>query len=182
MRTEAISLDAIRHRLLEGVLLRLARRPDAGEFVLRGGMLMRHWFRPIPRPAEDVDLVATFPFSVEEAAGRLLSAFADRGVPDGVAYDVEEAHVEGIWLETGTPGARIFAAGAAGGVEAEFYVDVTFGPPPRPAPVFGVIPTECGEGARLWMCRPEAVAGHKMQALWHRAMLGWRPKDLEDLR
>ena len=34
----------------------------------------------------------------------------------------------------------------------------------------------------MWACRPEAVAGHKVQALWHRAMLGWRPKDLDDLR
>jgi hypothetical protein len=42
MSTQATSLDAIRHRLLEGILLRLARRPDAGAFVLRGGMLMRH--------------------------------------------------------------------------------------------------------------------------------------------
>ena len=34
----------------------------------------------------------------------------------------------------------------------------------------------------MWMCRPEAVVGQKMQALWHLGMLGWRPKDLNDLR
>ena len=32
------------------------------------------------------------------------------------------------------------------------------------------------------MCRPESVVGQKMQALWHLGMLGWRPKDLNDLR
>src|SRR5262249_47537296 len=64
----------------------------------------------------------------------------------------------------------------------DFHIDITFGPYPRPAPVFGEIPTACGEPAQVWMCRPEAVAGHKMQALWHRGMLGWRPKDLNDLR
>jgi hypothetical protein len=32
------------------------------------------------------------------------------------------------------------------------------------------------------MCRPESVVGHKVQALWHLGMLGWRPKDLNDLR
>src|SRR5206468_2643440 len=61
-----------RHRLLEGALLRLARLPDADRFVLRGGMLMRLWFRPVARPAADLDLVATFPFSVEETARRAL--------------------------------------------------------------------------------------------------------------
>jgi hypothetical protein len=182
MRTEATSLDETRHRLLEGVLLRLGRRPYVSEFVLRGGMLMRHWFRPAPRPAEDLDLVATFPFAVEEATRRVLPLLTDGSVADGVTFDAEEARAEGIWLETGTPGVRFFASGESDGVEAEFHVDVTFGPPPRPAPVFGSIPTAFGEAARLWMCRPEAVAGHKMQALWHRGMLGWRPKDLNDLR
>jgi hypothetical protein len=181
MRTEATSADATRHSLLEGVLLRLARRPDADQLVLRGGMLMRHWFRPVVRPAEDLDLVATFPFDLEEAARRFLPVLAE-GASDGVAFDPDRVRFEGIWLETGTPGVRVFASGTAGGVEADFHVDLTFGPPPRPAPVFGEIPTACGEAARVWMCRPEAVAGHKMQALYHRSMLGWRPKDLNDLR
>jgi hypothetical protein len=182
MRTEATSLDATRHRLLEGVLLRLARRPDAQDFVLRGGMLLRHWFRPLPRPAEDLDLIAAFPFAVEDAAARFLGILADTAVADGVAFDVGEVRVDGIFLETGSPGVRAFATGVAGGVEADFHVDITFGPPPRPAPVVGAIPTACGEAARVWLCRPEAIVGQKVQALRHLGTLSWRPKDLEDLR
>jgi hypothetical protein len=184
MRTEATSLDldAIRHRLLDGILLRLARRPDADEFVVRGGMLMRHWFRPLPRPVGDLDLVATFPHAVEEAARRFLPLLADSTVGDSAAFDTDRVRFEGIWLETGSPGVRVFVSGVFGGVEDDFNVDLTFGPPPRPAPVLGELPTACGEAARVWMCRPEAVSGHKVQALWHRGMLGWRPKDLNDLR
>src|SRR3954451_22584481 len=104
MTTRTISLEATRHRLLEGVLLRLARRPDSAEFVLRGGMLMRHWFRPVPRPAEDLDLVATFPFAIEEAARRFLPVLADRAVADGVTFDAERVRVEAIFLDTGSPG------------------------------------------------------------------------------
>jgi hypothetical protein len=181
MKTQALSPETARHRLLEGVLLRLARRADVGDFVVRGGILMHHWFRPARRPVEDLDLVATFAFDVEQAAARFLAVLANEA-PDGVAFDAEEARAEGIWLDTGSPGVRIFATGIAGGTEADFHVDLTFGPFPRPAPVFGALPTACGEAARVWMCRPEAVAGHKVQALWHRGMLGWRPKDLEDLR
>jgi hypothetical protein len=181
MKTEATSLDVTRHHLLEGVLLRLARLPDAGDFVLRGGMLLRHWFRPVPRPAEDLDLVATFPFDVEAAAARFLPVFAD-GCSDGVAFDAERVRVESIFLDTGSPGVRVFASGTVGTAEADFHVDITFGPPPRPAPVFGSLPTACAEAARVWMCRPEAVAGQKVQALWHLGMLSWRPKDLNDLR
>jgi hypothetical protein len=182
MRTEATSLDATRHRLLEGVLLRLAGRPDAGEFVLRGGMLLRSWFRPIPRPAEDLDLVATFAFAVEEAMRRFLPVLAEEADDDGVTFDTERVRFEAIFLDTGSPGVRVFASGAAGGAEADFHVDITFGPPPRPGPVFGEIPTACGTAARMWVCRPETVVGQKMQALRHLGMLSWRPKDLNDLR
>jgi hypothetical protein len=182
MKTPATSPDAIRHRLLEGVLLRLARLPSAGGLVLRGGMLMRHWFRPLPRLALDVDLVAPSPLTPEEAVQRYLPLFTDTAVADGVAFDSDRLQVEGIWQHTDNPGVRVHACGAVDEDEAEFQVDITGGPPPRPAPVLGELPTACGQHARVWMCRPESVVGHKMQALWHRAMLGWRPKDLNDLR
>jgi hypothetical protein len=180
--TETLSLDAARHRLLEGVLLRLARRPDAGEFVLRGGMLMRHWFRPIARPAGDLDLVATFPFSLEEAAARFLPVLADESVEDGVVFDAERAYVEGIWLETRSPGVRVFVSGVAGRTEVDFNVDITFGPYPRPEPVLSTLPTDHGEIIMLRTCRPETIVGQKVQALWHLGMYSWRPKDLNDLR
>jgi Nucleotidyl transferase AbiEii toxin, Type IV TA system len=181
MKTKATTLDTIRHRLLEGVLLRLARRPDVGDFILRGGMLLRNWFRPFPRPAEDVDLIATFPFNIDEAAERLRPLLAD-SISDGVAFDIDRVHIEGIWLDTGTPGARLFTSGTADGIELDFHIDVTFGPYPRPSPVFDTITTASGESARVWMCQPEAVVGQKIQGLLHRGMLGWRPKDLHDLR
>jgi hypothetical protein len=182
MRTEALSLDEARHRLLEGVLLRLARRPDAGGLVVRGGMLLRHWFRPVPRPAEDLDLVATSPFGVEEATRLFLPLFTECGVDDGAVFDAERSRIDAILLETGSPGVRVFASGHAGGNEADFHVDVTAGPPPRPAPVLGELPTASGLPARVWMCRPESVVGQKVQALAHLGMLCWRPKDLDDLR
>jgi hypothetical protein len=172
-----------RHRLLEGVLLRLARLPDADHFILRGGMLMRLWFRPVARPAADLDLVSTFPFSVEETARRFIPLLADRGVADGVTFDPERSRAEGIWLDTPFPGVRLFASGEVDGVEDEFSVDVTFGEPLVPRPDLGDYPALGGAlAARLRMCRPETITGRKLHALRHMGMLHWRPKDLNDLR
>jgi hypothetical protein len=182
MGQAATTSESTRHRLFEGVLLRLARRPDVGEFILRGGMLLRHWLRPIPRPAGDLDFVATFPFDVEEAGQRFLRVLAEDGVEDGVAFDVERARVEGIFLETGSPGVRVYTSGVAGGIDLEFHADLTFAPHPRPAPVFEGISTECGLVARVRRCRPESVIGQKIQALRHLGVLAWRPKDLNDIR
>lgn len=181
MNPEAIDPDATRHRLLEGVLLRLARRPEVGAFVLRGGLLLRHWFRPVLRPADDLDLVATFPFSVPETEARLLPALAAEA-NDGVTFDLERSRAEGMFLETGSPGVRVFTSGTFAGIEDEFHIDVTFGPAPRPAPVLVDVPTASGATAAVWACRPEAVVGQKIQALRHLGVLGWRQKDLNDLR
>ena len=146
-------------------------------------MLMRLWFRPLARPAADLDLVATGPFSVEEMARRLIPLLADRGVDDGVTFDAERFRVEGIWLNTDFPGVRVFAAGEVEGVEDDFSMDVTFGEPLVPRPELGAYPT-LGRAltARLWMCRPETITGRKLHALSHMGMLHWRPKDLNDLR
>jgi hypothetical protein len=170
---------ALRHRLLEGVLLRLAQLPDAGGIVLRGGMLLRHWFRPTPRPALDLDLVARSPLTVTDAT-RFLPMFADT-VADDVTFDVEGIAVEGIWLQSDHPGIRLHISGAYAGQEDDIQVDVTGGPPPRPAAVMSELPTSTGT-VRLWTCRPESIVGQKLQALWHLGMFGWRPKDLDDLR
>jgi hypothetical protein len=177
------SAEIVRHRLLEGVLLRLARLPDGERFVLRGGMLMRLWFRPHPRAAGDLDLVGVFPFSVEETARRFARLLADSDVDDGVTFDPERFRVEGIWLDTNFPGTRLLAAGEVGGIEDEFSVDVTFGEPLVPAPQPGEYPLLCGkQTARVWMCRPETITGRKLHALVQMGRLRWRPKDLNDLR
>src|SRR5262249_6217188 len=131
------SADATRHRLLEGVLLRLARLRDADQFILRGGMLMRLWFRPLARPAADLDLVSASPFNVRRTARRFARLLADRGVDDGVTFDTGRFRAEGIWLKTDFPGVRLFGSGAADGVKDEFCVDLTFGEPLVPEPETG---------------------------------------------
>ena len=177
------SRDVHHHRLLEGILLRLARLPDADHFILRGGMLLNLWFRPLVRLAADLDLVSTFRFSVEETAQRFIPLLANRSIDDGVTFDPERFRVEGIWLKTDFPGVRLFASGEVDGVEDDFSVDVTFGEPLIPKPELGEYPTLCRRRtAHLWMCRPETITGRKLHALMHMGMRHWRPKDLNDLR
>jgi len=174
-------MSETRHRLLEGVLLRIANLPDAGGLALRGGMLLRNWFRPVPRPTPDLDLVAPSPAAAEAARGS-LSLFTDETIQDGVAFDGGHIQVERIWVHTENPGLRIHVCGRVAGREHHVKVDITGGPPSRPGPILGELPTALGRSARIWMCRPEAVAGQKVQALCHLGMLSWRPKDLDDLR
>ena len=182
MRIDADITDAVRHRLLEGVLLRLARRADAGDLVLRGGMLLRHWFGARPRPALDIDLVAPGPVTVEDANRRYLSLFAGPSIADGVLFDAESVQLTSIWQHTSNPGVRFKIRGRHGGNGAEIQIDITGGPPPRPEPIWVEMPMECGLSARVRVCRPESVVAQKVQALCQLGMHCWRPKDLDDLR
>jgi hypothetical protein len=180
MRSLSVASAKIRHRLLEGVLLRLARRPEAAEVVLRGGMLLRQWFRPLPRPAQDVDLVGPGPLRRADAE-RFLPLFADETVNDGVRFDVEGMRVASIWEQTAHPGLRFQVMGQWGEGEADIQVDITGGPAVHPPAEWGELPTACGQVLRLRMCAPEHIIGQKIQALVHMNVYRWRPKDLLDL-
>jgi hypothetical protein len=126
-----------------------------------------------------VDLVATFAFDVAGAARRFLPVLVD-DANDGVSFG--PARAEGIFLDTGSPGVRVFSSGRVNGAEVDFHVDITAGPFPRPVPVVEPVKLAAGHVARVWACRPETVAAQKVQALAHLGMYSWRTKDLNDLR
>jgi len=171
----------MRFRILSGYLCRLARRRDAADLVLRGGMLLRHWFAPWPRPVGDLDLVATYPFDIEETGRRLKAVLADQQIDDGVAFDTDRHRVQGIWLNTNFPGVRMFASARVEEVHAQFSIDITFGEPLIPPPQLAEYPLTSGPSPKLWMCRRETIVGRKLHALWHMGLMHWRPKDLHDL-
>ncbi len=163
--------------------MRLGQLEDQNQFVLRGGMLMRLWFRPLLRAVGDLDLVALFPFDLKEARRRFMPVLADRTINDGVAFDSERCRVDGIWLNTNFPAARIYAAGEVDGEEGDFTVDITFGEPLIPIPTLEEYPMlGCDLSTSLWMCRPETILGRKLHALMHMGRQHWRPKDLNDIR
>jgi hypothetical protein len=170
----------VRHHLLEGVLRRVGRLPDAGGLVLRGGLLTRAWIAPWPRPTRDLDFVGDFPFSVEETARRFTPALT-LAVEDGVCIDPDRFAAQGIWLDTNFPGARLTLWLGFGAADQPLSIDVGFGDPLVPGPVWLDYPTLLPEpGARIRACRPETQAAWKLHGLAEMDT-GWRPKDLADL-
>ena len=172
---------AARHRLLEGFLLRLARGPDPDAFVLRGGMLVRQWFRPLGRPALDVDLVCRLPYDIADLRSRLASILAGSGVSDGTRFDADRVRLDPIWPDSRIPGLRLFAVGEVDGWPTDIQVDLTFGLTVWPDPQRVVFRAERGSEA-LWACRPQTLIGRKLQVLTELGHRHWRPKDLNDIR
>jgi hypothetical protein len=174
------ALVCARHRLLEAFVLRLARRPEAPAFALRGGMRVRQLFPSLGRPALDLDLVCSLPFELASLRDT-LQAILTEPVSDGIRFDPERLRLLPIWQDTPAPGLRVSALGEVDGQPAELRADVTFGLRPWPEPGWEEFVGERGR-ARLRMCKPESIVGRKLQVIAGLGQPYWRPKDLNDVR
>jgi hypothetical protein len=173
-------LRMVRQHLLEAVLRRVGRVQDCAGLVLRGGLLTRAWVAPWPRPTRDLDFVGDFPFGVEETAQRFRPALVE-AVEDGVCIDPDRLTAQGIWTDTEFPGVRLSLWLGLGQPDQPLSIDVGFGDPLIPEPVWLEYPSLLAEPpARVQACRPETQAGWKLHGLAEMGP-GWRPKDLADL-
>ncbi|MFD6970806.1 nucleotidyl transferase AbiEii/AbiGii toxin family protein [Streptomyces sp. NPDC059949] len=119
----------------------------ADSLVLRGSMLMRHWFGPAAREPHDLDFVVV-PADwriEEERTGRMLDAVAAAAaeLAGGLDMPAEEAVCEYIWTYERVPGRRLVlpwaAPGLPGGqVQLDFVFNEPLPAPPEPVEVAGV--------------------------------------------
>ncbi|MCE9670328.1 nucleotidyl transferase AbiEii/AbiGii toxin family protein [Myxococcus stipitatus] len=161
------------------VLRRLALMPDAPALVLRGGLMMRLWSGSVPRPVEDLDFLARFPFHEGATVARLEALFrADAG--DGFQFDTSRSEV--IWAETAFPGVRVHVRTRLPDVESPFElrIDTGFGDPMEPPPAWVDYASDDGPPARVLACRPENLLAWKLHGLFERGKGRFRPKDLFD--
>jgi hypothetical protein len=162
------------------ILRRLARSSQVEALVLRGGLMMRRWSGPVPRPVEDLDFLARFPFDAEDTVAR-LEAVLRADVEDGYGFGALRSEV--IWAETPFPGVRVHLETRVPGV-AEPYalrIDTGFGDPMDPEPTWTEYDVGEGFAARVLACRPETLLAWKLHGLFERGKGRFRPKDLFDV-
>jgi hypothetical protein len=173
--------ETVRHHVLEGVLRRLARLPNAADFVLRGSMLTRAWVAPGMRVADDLDFVGTFPHDVDDTARRFRPALAIVDIGDEVCIDASSFRFRGIWLNSAFPGVRLSVRIGFGHADQTLQVDVGFNDPLVPAARRMDYPLLLGPPASVWAVRQETAVAWKLHGLAEMGPQGWRPKDLYDL-
>ena len=166
--------------MLDGFLLRLARRSDADAFVLRGGRLVRHWFPQAGRPARDIDLVCRLPYD-EALIRQLLSTLLSDRPGDGVQFDFERFRLDSIHVNDPHPAMRLFCAGKVDGWSGEMTVDLTFHLEVWPAAETAVVSVGASQ-VQLHVCQPAMLIGRKLRVTEELGTRHWRPKDLWDLQ
>jgi hypothetical protein len=165
------------HRVLAGIVERVARSPQREAFVLRGGVLTRHLVAPAPRPARDLDYVGDFAFDVADTAARFAAA-SGVVIDDGVCIDAASLRVEPLWLHSAFPGVRLVLAAGLDAADREFTVDVGFNDPLVPPAIDVTFQGTTGEIA-VRAVRAETQLAWKLHGLAEHGA-GFRPKDLHD--
>lgn len=161
----------------EGLLRRVAAL-EREDLVLRGGVLLRAWVGP-ERPAEDLDLLATWPFEAGRAR-RALREVCAAPCADGLEFELGVSYV--TWDNTPHPGLRAEVTGWLAGESFPLQVDLGCGDPMDPPPTWTTLPGLTPELApRALSCRPETLVGWKLHSLYERGIGTWRAKDLHDL-
>jgi hypothetical protein len=97
----------IRHAL-ESFLDRLTRTSHAGDFVLKGGILLAAY--GVRRPTKDTDSNAVRTNLTAESLAQVARDIAAIDVDDGVAFDVDTISVQEIREQADYPGLRVRVA------------------------------------------------------------------------
>ncbi|MEM9072258.1 MAG: nucleotidyl transferase AbiEii/AbiGii toxin family protein [Myxococcota bacterium] len=153
-------MAALTDPLIE-VASRVTRLPSKDRWVLRGGLVMRAWLSPDPRPVDDVDFLVRAK-TFDEVRALVVEAFPE-SFPDAF---------EETWSETDFPALR----GTLVTGDTVVQVDVGWG---DPLPVPNESLTLAGSSFEV--PAREVMFAWKVHGLFERGPGRWRPKDLLDV-
>ncbi|MEQ9077555.1 MAG: nucleotidyl transferase AbiEii/AbiGii toxin family protein [Sandaracinaceae bacterium] len=167
---ETLHRDAIRG----GLLARLARRPSAEAYALRGGVRIAQLLPERSRRVGDVDLVRPGG-ALEDVERELRAALRDDTLGDGVRFHPTRWRIDRFHPASRHAGLRLIAAGEAGGRRDRLVVDVVLGLELWPVPEWTRV-----AGVRLRAATRATILGTKLKVLAELGPGRWRAKDLAD--
>ena len=132
-RAQGRNVDELaRLYLLEGMLTRIAASPFAGDFVLKGGVLLAAF--ALRRPTKDIDLEATGVRNDVTDVSARIHEIAAIDLDDGIIFDTGSIRAEAIREGDEYQGIRVRLEGGIGRYHSVVGLDVSFGDPIWPAP------------------------------------------------
>jgi hypothetical protein len=164
---------------LEGFLDRLTRSPEAGGFVLKGGVLLAAF--AARRPTRDIDLaMRDLPGEVDDILA-LVRRIATVAVDDGLAFDPDAATATSIRDEDQYAGVRVSLPCVLASARVRFHVDVNVGDPIWPAPGPVELPRVLGGTLRITGYPLAMVYAEKIVTAVERGMANTRWRDFADV-
>jgi hypothetical protein len=170
------------HYFIERLLYRLSVSVYAGNFILKGGLLLYAVLDNKARTTRDIDLLAE---KIRNTPDELLGIFTEiAGLPgnDAVSYDTKTITVERIKEDADYEGIRLKLTGYLDRSRHVLQFDIGFGDVVIPKPVLMTYPSILDmEAPRLRAYTLESVIAEKFQAGVYLAEANSCMKDFYDL-
>ena len=168
----------VRHTL-ESFLDRLTRTSHAGDFVLKGGILLAAY--GIRRPTKDTDANAVGADVTAEHLADVVRDIAAIDVDDGVVFDIDTINVQEIREQADYPGLRVRVAASIGQWKGVAVWDVSTGDPIVPPPRQVTIDRILGDPITLLGYAPETTIAEKGVTILERGITSTRWRDYVDI-
>src|SRR6516164_4236374 len=168
----------IRHTL-ESFLDRLTRTSHAGDFVLKGGVLLAAY--GVRRPTKDADANAVRARVTAEQLAQVVRDIAAIDVDDGVVFDLDTVSVQEIREQADHPGLRVRVAVSIGPWKGAAAWDVSTGDPIVPPPRQVTFDRILGDPITLLGYTPETTIAEKGVTILERGIASTRWRDYVDI-
>jgi len=121
--------ELLQYFTMERFLYRLSRSKYAGNFVLKGALMLNVWERTsLPRPTLDIDVLAQRIGNNVDSIVQVVRETCDQVVdPDGITFYPETTEGEQIAEEAEYEGVRVRLRGSLGNARLSMQLDVGFG-------------------------------------------------------
>jgi hypothetical protein len=174
--------EVLGYYAMERFLYRLACSPHAGQFVLKGALMLRAWNAPASRPTKGIDLLGR----MENTVAAVVPVFRDvcgQGVqPDGLVFHAETVTGTAIKEDADYAGVRVTFLATLQNARVAMQVDVGFGDVVTPAAAPTDFPTILDFPApRLKGYSRETTVAEKLEAMVKLGLVNSRMKDFYDV-
>jgi hypothetical protein len=168
----------IRHTL-ESFLDRLTRTSHAGDFVLKGGVLLAAY--GARRPTKDADANAISADVTAEHLAQVVRDIAAIDGDDGVVFDLDTINVQEIREQADYPALQVRVAVSIGPWKGAAAWDVSTGDPIVPPPREVTIDRILGDPITLLGYAPETTIAEKGVTILERGITSTRWRDYVDI-
>ena len=166
---------------IERLLYRLSKSKHRDRFVLKGAMLMQHWFDDPHRPTRDLDLLGFGDNEPDLTLGIFREICAIKA-EDAVIFDLDTLAVDRVRDESGYGGLRLKTYAMVDGARIRVVIDIGYGDATEPGLTEIELPVLLDQSPpNLRAYSYETVIAEKFQAMVTLGLANTRLKDFYDI-
>lgn len=175
--------ELLQYYAIERFLYRLSRSPHAGNFILKGALMLLVWDVRTSRSTMDIDMLGRMDNDPETVIAMVREVCRQEVEEDGILFDPESVQGERITEDAEYQGVRIRFRGMLDNARLTIQLDVGFGDVVVPGPVPMAYPTLLDFPApRIRGYSRESTIAEKFEAMVRHGIMNSRMKDFWDIR